>query len=257
MISDFLQNTRDIYPTYSKVESDRFGMGVARLNIPIGWPYSDNEIVQICNESSADLLILRCPTSRIRLAQNLAELPNKYAFQADTLVYFSINLDLETRNVKTFDIWKFSIAHANDKSSIETLSQTIFQNYSNHYRSNHLINSQSIVDGYVEWALSGQSDSAKLTVFIETLDADKVGFALVSFDGYGAEIELNGVHPKFQSQGVYSALLQMLMSHLANQKIENLFISTQIQNTRVIRAWIKNGFSLDFSINTFHIMSRH
>ena len=65
------------------------------------------------------------------------------------------------------------------------------------------------------------------------------------------------IHPEFQSQGAYSALLQMLMGYLANQKVEKLSISTQIQNTRVIRVWIKSGFNLEFSLNTFHIMPRH
>ena len=257
MIGDFLQNTGELLPTHSRVESDRFGIDVARLNIPIDSPASDIQIAQICDESSADLLILRYPSTRNRLAQSLAELSKTQAFQADTLVYFSKDLDPKTENSKTNNKLKFSIANVDHKFSIEALSQTIFQNYPNHYRSNDRIESQAIVDGYVEWALSGLTDSAKLTVMIETPDSKKIGFALVSFDGNGAEIELNGIHPEFQSQGAYSALLQMLMGYLANQKVEKLSISTQIQNTRVIRVWIKSGFNLDFSLNTFHIMPRH
>jgi ribosomal protein S18 acetylase RimI-like enzyme len=83
-----------------------------------------------------------------------------------------------------------------------------------------------------------------------------IGFALVSFDDDEAEIELNGVHPDFQSRGVYSALLQMVIGRLVDQKIKKLSISTQVQNTRVIRAWVKAGFNLNFSLNTFHVISR-
>jgi ribosomal protein S18 acetylase RimI-like enzyme len=151
---------------------------------------------------------------------------------------------------------KFSIAGAGDKSSIQALSQEIFQDYPNHYRSNRHIEPRLILDGYVEWALSGLEDSAKLTLIVATPDSKMIGFALVSFDDDEAEIELNGVHPDFQSRGFYSALLQMVIGRLVDQKIKKLSISTQVQNTRVIRAWVKAGFNLDFSLNTFHVISR-
>ena len=256
MISNFLRNAKELVQTHSRVESDRFGIDVTRLNITVDSPVSDIQIAQICNETSADLLILRYPSTRNRLSQSLAELSKTQAFQADTLVYFLKDLDPKTEITNTNNKWKFSIASPNDNSAIKALSQTIFQNYPNHYQSNHRIKAQSIVDGYVEWASLGLANSAKLTVIIETLDSKKIGFALVSFDESCAEIELNGVHPDFCNQGVYSALLQMLMGYLANQKIEKLAISTQIQNTRAIRAWVKAGFNLEFSLNTFHIMPR-
>ena len=114
-----------------------------------------------------------------------------------------------------------------------------------------------ILEGFVEWALSGLEDLTKLTVVVATPDSKMIGFALVSFDNDEAEIELNGVHPDFQSRGVYSALIRMIMGRLADQKIKKLSISTQVQNTRVIRAWIKAGFNLDFSLNTFHLIARN
>jgi ribosomal protein S18 acetylase RimI-like enzyme len=199
---------------------------------------------------------LRYPSARISLSQRLAELSKKYAFQADTLVYFSKNLDSKTEYYQPVNDLKFSIAGAGDKSSIQALSQEIFQDYPNHYRSNRHIEPRLILDGYVEWALSGLEDSAKLTLIVATPDSKMIGFALVSFDDDEAEIELNGVHPDFQSRGVYSALLQMVIGRLVDQKIKKLSISTQVQNTRVIRAWVKAGFNLDFSLNTFHVISR-
>jgi ribosomal protein S18 acetylase RimI-like enzyme len=256
MISDFLQSFGDLSPTHSQVESNRFGINVARLNVPLESPSLDAEIAQICSDSSADLLILRYPSARISLSQRLAELSKKYAFQADTLVYFSKNLDSKTEYYQPVDDLKFSIAGAGDKSSIQALSQEIFQEYPNHYRSNRHIEPRLILDGYVEWALSGLEDSTKLTLIVATPDSKMIGFALVSFDNDEAEIELNGVHPDFQSRGVYSALLQMVIGRLVDQKIKKLSISTQVQNTRVIRAWVKAGFNLDFSLNTFHLISR-
>jgi ribosomal protein S18 acetylase RimI-like enzyme len=256
MISDFSRSFGDLCLTHSQVESNRFGINVSRLNVPLESPSSDIQIAQICSDSSADLLILRYPSARISLSQRLAELSKKYAFQADTLVYFSKNLDSKTEHYQPVDGLKFSVASAGDKSSIQALSQEIFQDYPNHYRSNRHIEPRLILDGYVEWALSGLEDSTKLTLIVATPDSKMIGFALVSFDNDEAEIELNGVHPDFQSRGVYSALLQMLIGRLVDQKIKKLSISTQVQNIRVIRAWVKVGFNLDFSLNTFHVISR-
>ncbi len=257
MISDFSRSFGDLCPTHSQVESNRFGINVARLNVPLESSSSDFEIAQICSDSPADLLILRYPSVRISLSQRLAELSKKYAFQADTLVYFSKNLDSKTEYYQPVDGLNFSIAGAGDKSSIQSLSQEIFQDYPNHYRSNRHIEPRLILEGYVEWALSGLEDLTKLTVVVATPDSKVIGFALISFDNDEAEIELNGIHPDFQSRGVYSALIRMIMGRLADQKIKKLSISTQAQNTRVIRAWIKAGFNLDFSLNTFHLIARN
>ncbi len=100
----------------------------------------------------------------------------------------------------------------------------------------------------------GLLDQKKLTVIVEDRSENKVGFALVAFDGDLAEIELNGIHPDAQGQGAYSALLEWLSNHLAERGVKKLCISTQIQNERVIRAWIRSGFNLDFSLNTVHLM---
>jgi ribosomal protein S18 acetylase RimI-like enzyme len=256
MISDFLGKSADLNLRQSKIESDRFGINVARMSISINCPDSDLEIARVCKESSADLLILRFPSSRTRLARELAEISDKIAFQADTLVYFSKNLKsiVERRNIS--ENLKLVTANGNDESRVIDLARVVFCDYPNHYQSNRALESKLILDGYIEWASKGLNDPEKLTVIIEDQNSNAIAFALVGFGEEGAEIELNGVHPDFQNQGIYSALLELLIAQLASQKVEKLSISTQIQNTRVIRAWIKAGFSLDFSLNTYHLIAR-
>lgn len=256
MISDFLEKSSDLNLRQSKIESDRFGISVARMSIPINCPAPDVEIARVCKESSANLLILRFPSSRIQLARELAEIPNKVAFQADTLVYFSKKLTSIVDRRNTSKNLKLVIASSNDEARVIDLARVVFRDYPNHYQSNPSLDSKLILEGYIEWTTNGLNDPEKLTVIIEDQNSNAIAFALVAFVKEGAEIELNGVHPDFQNQGIYSALLELLMAQLANQKIEKLSISTQIQNTRVIRAWIKAGFSLDFSLNTYHLIAR-
>ena len=256
MIRDFLEKSSDLRLMQSKIESDRFGISVARMSVSINCPATDLEIARVCKESSADLLILRFPSSRTQLARELAEISNKVAFQADTLVYFSKNLKSNVERRSTSENWKLVTANSNDESRVIDLALVVFRDYPNHYQSNRALDSKLILEGYVEWASKGLNDPEKLTVIIEDQNSNAIAFALVTFGEEGAEIELNGVHPDFQNQGIYSALLELLMAQLASQKVEKISISTQIQNTRVIRAWIKAGFSLDFSLNTYHLIAR-
>lgn len=256
MISDFLEKSNDLNLRPSKIESDRFGISVARLSVSINCSASDGEISAICKESSADLLILRYPSIRTQLARELAEISNKAAFQADTLVYFSKNLNSlnDRRNISRN--LKLVIACSDDDARVIDLARVVFHDYPNHYQSNRALDSKLILEGFIEWASNGLNDPEKLTVIIEDQNSNAIAFALIAFGEEGAEIELNGVHPDYQRQGVYSALLESLMANLLDRKVEKLSISTQIQNTRVIRAWIKAGFTLDFSLNTYHLIAR-
>ena len=253
MISDFTQASSELYISNSQIESDRFGVTVARLNISTRHDASDQQVVEICETSKSNLLILRYPTSRVRLAQKLAEIKRLVVYQADTLVYFAKDIASSNTKIEPSHDWQFREAQSSDNADLVRLSKIIFEEYPSHYRANEMLSSDAIRDGYAQWAQVGLQDSKKLTVLVESLGAKVVGFALISFDGDTAEIELNGIHPDAQGRGAYGSLLSWLSNHLATRGVKKLYISTQIQNERVIRAWIRSGFNLEFSLNTFHL----
>ena len=254
MISDFTQASNELRLIDSQIESDRFGLTVARLNISIRHDASDQQVVDICRNSKAQLLILRYSTARVKLAQKLAEIQGCVVYQADTLVYFARDIDSLNAEITQNAGWLFREAQTSDSAELSQLSKIIFEEYPNHYRANDSLSSDAIRDGYGEWAQVGLLDQKKLTVVVEDRSAKKVGFALVAFDGDVAEIELNGIHPDAQGRGAYGSLLSWLSTHLATRGVKKLCISTQIQNERVIRAWIRAGFNLEFSLNTVHLM---
>ena len=257
MISDFTQASSELRIDVSQIESDRFGMAVARLNVSTRNDASDKQIVEICQNSESNLLILRYPTSRVKLAQKLALIKGMVVYQADTLVYFAKEIGSSNTKIEPIRDWQFREAQSSDNSDLVQLSRIIFEEYPSHYRANELLSSVAIRDGYAQWAQVGLQDSKKLTVLVESPEAKVVGFALISFDGDTAEIELNGIHPEAQGRGAYGSLLSWLSSHLATRGVKKLSISTQIQNERVIRAWIRAGFNLEFSFNTVHLMQRN
>jgi len=254
MISDFTQASSELHIVDSRIESDRFELTVARLNISIEEDASDQQVIEICQNSNSQLLILRYPTTRVKLAQKLSEIKERVVYQADTLVYFAKDIDSLDEKVARSQDWLFREARSSDSAELSQLSKVVFEEYPNHYRANDSLSSDAIRDGYAQWAQVGLEDLKKLTVFVENVDAKVIGFALISFDGDTAEIELNGIHPQAQGRGAYGSLLSWLSTHLATRGVKKLCISTQIQNERVIRAWIRAGFSLEFSLNTVHLM---
>ncbi|CAB5067425.1 unannotated protein [freshwater metagenome] len=254
MISDFTQASSELNLIDSRIETDRFEITVARLNISIGHDASDQQVVEASRSSKSQLLILRYPTTRVKLAQKLSEIKERVVYQADTLVYFAKDIDsLDEKVVRSQD-WLFREARSSDSAELSQLSKVVFEEYPNHYRANDSLSSDAIRDGYAQWAQVGLEDLKKLTVFVENVDAKVIGFALISFDGDTAEIELNGIHPQAQGRGAYGSLLSWLSTNLATRGVKKLCISTQIQNERVIRAWIRAGFNLEFSLNTVHLM---
>ena len=254
MISDFTQVSSELHIVDSRIESDRFELTVARLNISIEEDASDQQVIEICQNSYSQLLILRYPTTRVKLAQKLSEIKERVVYQADTLVYFARDIGSLDEIVIRSQDWLFREARSSDSAELSQLSKVIFEEYPNHYRANDSLSSDAIRDGYAQWAQVGLEDLKKLTVFVENVDAKVIGFALISFDGDTAEIELNGIHPQAQGRGAYGSLLSWLSTHLATRGVKKLCISTQIQNERVIRAWIRAGFNLEFSLNTVHLM---
>ena len=255
MISDFTQHPKAISEVVSPIESERFGISVSRLNIPLQHSITDNEVVKICVESKSDLLILRYPSNRTRISQSLSQVSSKLAFQADTLVYFSIPISSAPASHSN-GTWRFRLCTPSDNSLVMKLADSIFDHYPNHYSANNSLDSRLVREGFVQWATLGLSDPDKCTVIVEDGDGTSVGFALVAINGEVAEIELNGIDSDFQSKGAYTALLSWLMYEVANRGVKSLSISTQVQNNRVIRAWIKAGFNFDFALNTFHVMPR-
>ena len=190
----------------------------------------------------------------MKLAQKLSEIKERVVYQADTLVYFAKDIDSLDEKVTRSQDWLFREARLSDSAELSQLSKVIFEEYPNHYRANDSLSSDAIRDGFAQWAQVGLEDLKKLTVFVENVDAKVIGFALISFDGDTAEIELNGIHPQAQGRGAYGSLLSWLSTNLATRGVKKLCISTQIQNERVIRAWIRAGFNLEFSLNTVHLM---
>jgi len=236
----------------SPLDSERFSIGVGRLSIGSESEITDGEVVAICENMDPEILILRAPSNRVKLAASLNDCGSIRAFQADTLVYFKLKLEeIRQQNAQNADLI-IREAGVDDFPGIESVAAAAFIDYPSHYLSNKRFAPEKITEGYVEWA-KNCATNPDYNVIVATHDNIVCGFIATSVGRDDAEIILNAVDPHFQQQGIYGHLLQTACSQLKDLGMSSVTISSQITNIRVINAWIKQGFKFSHALNTFHV----
>ena len=236
----------------SELDSKRFSIKVERLSITNEDQISDGEIIEICRAMSGDLLILRAPSSRIALGSQLLKEERLDAFQADTLVYFAKMLEDTDLPFSESPGVLIRNSIPSDKEDVGSVAKVAFENYPNHYLANPHLEPTAIVQGYGEWAERCVADP-RMTVLVAVGDESVCGFIATKIDNQRAEVVLNAVLPSFQGRGVYQNLLRRTCNLVLEGGRSSISISTQVSNHRVINTWIRSGFVLTETFNTFHL----
>jgi ribosomal protein S18 acetylase RimI-like enzyme len=255
VFSDFV----DDEPTQLQIsltESQRFGMSVGRLSVPFSSVESDDEIAQLCADSSYDLIIVRVSADRAGILSSLQGLVERSVLQADTLEYFAWDLsNLPSESGESLD---FETHASNQFETIRSLVEVSFSGYRNHYSENPQLARSATVEGYLEWVERAmQAETSRMFLATKTGQLEPLGFIVadVNVQQHIAEVLLNGVDPAHRRQGVYQTCL--IGAARALRQIDGmtkLVISTQSANTSVKAAWNQLGLRHWFDINTFHVM---
>ena len=237
----------------SELDSKRFSIKVERLSITSEDQISDEKIVEICRAMSGDLLILRAPSSRVALGSHLLEAERLDAFQADTLVYFAKSLEDVGLSLSETPGVLIRKSIPGDKKDVGSVAREAFENYPNHYLANRRLEPTAIAQGYGEWAERCVDDPFTM-VLVAIVDEAVCGFIATKMVDQSVEVVLNAVRPRFQGRGIYQDLLQRTCKSVLEGGENSISISTQISNQRVINIWIRTGFVLKETFNTFHLM---
>ena len=175
-------------------------------------------------------------------------------FQADTLVYYYLNLEnYKPKSLKNQDL-TFIKAKKDDVTVLQKMVKVIFKNYKNHYSSNKYINTDDALEGYVQWVISFLDCSNK-DVFIVYRNEKPIAFATCEYSQDDIEGVLFGVMPDASGGGVYSDIIRFTQAHYQKKGIKLMKVSTQIQNLAVQKVWSREGFMLQDSYSTIHINS--
>jgi GNAT superfamily N-acetyltransferase len=235
---------------YSPLESERFNFNIYRGSTDV---LDAADLRSRIIQNRVDIAILRLPCTQNHTLHELEALGFPYIV-ADTLVYYSLNMEECTlNNYKNTDI-KFVRATEMHRAAMIGLVDAIFVNYTTHYASNPHFKEDLIRAGYTEWLLNYINGAGKLVWLVEQSGA-YIGFASCSFDEDTkvCEIILNGVLPTYAGKGVYTDIVRHTKQHFKAEGYKKMLISTQIQNYAVQKVWGREGLSIKNAYTTLHI----
>jgi GNAT superfamily N-acetyltransferase len=238
---------------YSPLESNRFGARVFRGELTEVDP---NQISSFLQAEKVDIAIFRIPTENSYQISRCLETSFPF-ITADTLVYYNCNLNKYQPNALKNEL-TFIECTENNTKVINDLVNEIFIDYTNHYFSNPVLDKQSLLEGYKEWARSyiGEKKAGKISWIVQK-GKDIVGFATCDFDEQSNECEgiLYGVLPTFSGKGIYGDIIRFTQQYFKDNGYRDMKVSTQIQNYAVQKVWGREGFVLEKALNTVHINS--
>jgi ribosomal protein S18 acetylase RimI-like enzyme len=142
-----------------------------------------------------------------------------------------------------------------DAGAVRGVAAAAFAGYLGHYHTDPRLDRAKADETYADWAYRiCSSRVVGSEVWVAERGGDVVGFLAVQEIGSGeVEIVLNGVAPASQRSGVYRLLLDTAVDWSRDRKAARLIISTQLNNQRAQRAWIRAGFLPRSAQQTFHV----
>lgn len=232
----------------SELDKKRFGITVAKVSIE-----AQDDIEKIifwCKAQKVEMLIARCSTNHINLAQEMERLE---FYLTDTLVYYRNKVTVDVSDLTPLGYnWRF--ATAEDADAVEQLAKRSFSNYFGHYHTDSKLNRSDADQVYSSWAANSCKEHSFSDAVFLIFQEEKIAAFLTikKTDSNGCDIILNGVDPIFQNKGLYSALISLAKKWAWKNKLEYLLVSTQITNITPQKIWCRHGFEPLNSFYTFH-----
>jgi GNAT superfamily N-acetyltransferase len=231
----------------SEIDSSRFGVRVARAYIR---PDNLSRVLDSCAEEKIQLLIARCATADLRLAQKMEALG---ALLTDTLVYYSFDLMKRAIPDDSARMLIRKIARG-DEVQVESVAAAAFKGYYGHYHADPNLDPAKCDEGYVSWAVRSCTLRQVATEVLVAESGQKiVGFATLRLNSpEEGEGVLFAVAPEAQGAGIYRAFMVHGMRWCKEQQVSRMVVSTQITNVAVQKVWCRVGFEPSHSYYTFH-----
>jgi len=248
-----LADAAEICVRISDEESRAFGLTVGRLDL---WPpvsFNVDHVFSLIEDSGLDLVILRVGADNVDFASQL-HTEKLISWQADTLLYFEIDsvslASADTSNVP------MRLSEC-DELETDSLVQSIFEGYRNHYSANPLLERVSVVAGYQDWVRRALASTDRKVFKALTPDGSAIGLCVVDMASPASdEVLLAGIIPEERGRGAYQTMLSLTGREALALGKSSVVISTQAANVNVMRAWCRLGFLPQVALNTFHVVRR-
>jgi ribosomal protein S18 acetylase RimI-like enzyme len=230
------------------LETTRFGVIAARV-VDIG---ASTEAIDVsARNKCVQMLTARIPAS---------DLSRVHEFEAagyrlmDTLVYYTRDLgDLPPR-LSPPEGLSSRLASPKDAGAVACVARAGFAGYMGHYHADPRLEKSAADAAYVEWAETNTARTSSTSpVLVTESNGTIMGFlSLRTNSPDEMEIILNAVKPAFQGRGTYGALVSEAIALASALGCSRIITSTQINNYRAQRVWVRLGFFHSRSVYTFH-----
>ena len=238
---------------FSEVDSQRFGINVFRATLN---EVDIENLKEQIQTDSIDLIILRLPSTTKDQHSELHQMGFQI-IHADTLVYYFCNLNSEITPLR--NELSFEVISAENNEILNEIVPLIFKDYTSHYASNPMLDKIKTSEGYIEWAKSyvATANPNRISWLVKN-ENEIIGFATCSFNQEKNECEgvLYGVMPQAAGKGVYTDIIRFTQGYFKHEGYKTMWVSTQIQNYSVQKAWIKENFQLKKAFDTYHIICK-
>ena len=229
-------------------DTNHFGFKVARLVTDS--EAEAREAFSRCEAEDVKMMIIRCGTDNIRLAQFFESAGCRLM---DTLVQYELEIRADTP-IEFVSPAKVRSFRKDEVEAIASIAAAAFESYIDHFHADPLLPKEKSDALYIEWARNScfQPHLAD-DVLVAVIDDKVIGFATMKAESPEvAEGVLFAVSPEGRGKGVYSDMIAGGMGWCREKGIARMRVATQINNYAVQRAWVKHGFRLMRSNYTFH-----
>lgn len=233
--------------TFSQIDSDRFGVRVARAQVV---PENLPRVLDFCVAEKIDLIIARCPTNDLVAAQNMEM---RGFLLMDTLVYYRFDL-LKRAIPEDKGELLVRTLRPGDKEQVRRVASEAFKGYMGHYHADPRLDKRKCDETYASWAeRSCIPKTAADEVLVAEHDGEVAGFATLRLNS-PQEVEglLFAVAPEWQGRGVCGSFMIHSLRWAASQGAQRMIISTQATNVSMQKVWCRVGFEPSHSYYTFH-----
>lgn len=233
--------------TISEIDTKRFGIKVAKVYL------DDSSQVTTAFQNAialeTKLLILRCSTQNIEIAQKLEE---NECLICDTLLYYK-KKPTKTPPILPFSEYEVIPCNFDDVDKIKEIATAAFANYKGHYHADSRLSLNSSNEVYIDWAINRTKESPFFGVRVKK-ENSIVGFISGQLDKATLiiDVPLLAIAPEFQGRGIFTELMAKMENWALQNNYKTIIYSTQLQNIAVQKSLVRNGFELQRSLYTFH-----
>jgi len=244
----------DVVAASSPVESDRFGVSMARVTVGRRTTDDDHTRQRLADrlDRPEDVLIVRWPSALVGCSAVLAA-SGRAVLPADTLTYWDTTADDLAGRAVAPDAPVVVRADQVDASELHAAVTDAFAGYVNHYAADPLLDRHRALEGYVDWVartLSAQPDAGAVLV----AGARVLGFGTWTMADDHCEFLLGGMRAEARGRGWYSLLLVETARAALAAAVSTVLISTQGSNVGVQRAWARLGLRPTADFTTAHLV---